>query len=876
MLKLKFLLVGVGAAVLFAACGDSGAECGTGTVEVDGTCVPSDQACGTGTTLDTATGTCEPDISDCATGTVLMAGECVPDGSVICETGTTYNATSGKCDADITGCATGTVLISGECVPYDDTLVGDVTEGAEPNGGEVGATPSPVDMPAVGSDVVISGCVGPQPDYDLDDNGDSDLDFYVLQATGPTLLDVTIDGVGGMSGGYAIIPTDGALSADGWFRFAVNLVGDTTQRQVFLPKAGVYILAIADSRSLWGGLAVGDNATTCYFATVANVALPTPTVITAASTTGTSSSDVQFYSYDPAEGDTLNTTLTLDTLSGQTENGVTTLVDNTYVSYSETPSPAQDTIAGLADASVVMFAVEEVWTAQQTMSYGFTFDIETLAADGTVPADGTVSVAAGTDASRFYFDAAANDVVRIEMDGSATSTTFDVTIEGPDLGTSTSLFTTTDTGDTWVSLPSGGRYYLNVTNTNAGAAASVTPTFKRTHVQSKAYTFGTPVTDVALADGGHAFYRMDLSSAMWISVGFSSSGFGGTATLLGEDAVGPLAGTESLPDGLELIVNGGGEQGLLHVVDDNFAGASTPIYTIDLGPATFDDKMAPTAATPVADAAVALAAGAANTYGVSVGEDATITITVTGTGGTDVELNLLGQTAQPALTKNDTGADGAETYTTTNTSLGSRFIPFSVTAVGGGAGTYNLDITVVDPPYKKSVSKVNMTDVCDTGSVVDLTDGLSAAMDIGFNFPFFGADKTKMFVSEEGFIVLDAAYGGTSDIGDVDGGDETAVVMNTFGFGSGANVCILKDATSVTVQWRADPFGLTTRVQIVLRTTGRIDVRYGSDEEFVQAIDAPPNFSVNQFPTILFEGQGRNSLYRGKRAPSDQIKFEPL
>jgi hypothetical protein len=88
-------LIGVGivlSAAYVAGCGSS-RECGEGTIEMMGRCVPtSSLGCGDGTHLDTASMTCEPD--------------------AVCGAGTTLNAATGMCEAiDGLSCATGTIAM---------------------------------------------------------------------------------------------------------------------------------------------------------------------------------------------------------------------------------------------------------------------------------------------------------------------------------------------------------------------------------------------------------------------------------------------------------------------------------------------------------------------------------------------------------------------------------------------------------------------------------------------------------------------------------------------------------------------------------------------------------------------------------------------
>jgi len=102
--------------------------------------------------------------------------------------------------------------------------------------------------------------------------------------TGATLLAVTVDGTGGAQGAfYTIGDPRGAVPA--YERYGLNLTGDTSRRRLFLPAAGVYKLAITDTRSLAvgnnrprpagaGGAAGGPFAE--YYATITVESIPSP------------------------------------------------------------------------------------------------------------------------------------------------------------------------------------------------------------------------------------------------------------------------------------------------------------------------------------------------------------------------------------------------------------------------------------------------------------------------------------------------------------------------------------------------------------------------------------------------------------------------
>lgn len=142
------LLVAIAAAmvvpVMFTACG--GPECGTGTTEKDGECVPtaapvtcdSDTELSEGKCVSTVTAvTCEAGTSleegkcvlsaaGCGAGTSLDDGECVADDSDLsqaCGDGTTFDSAAGACVADSSvTCGPNTIAEDGSCVPDPATV----------------------------------------------------------------------------------------------------------------------------------------------------------------------------------------------------------------------------------------------------------------------------------------------------------------------------------------------------------------------------------------------------------------------------------------------------------------------------------------------------------------------------------------------------------------------------------------------------------------------------------------------------------------------------------------------------------------------------------------------------------------------------------
>ena len=246
---------------LFTACyGDDSRQCGPATELVNGVCTGYVQ-CGPGTRQ--MSGECVPvgpsGTAERGPGTTLVDGECVVSPEGLCFGNTSWDPDLGNCQPDPSLCAAGLVLQDGQCVD-PASVPAMYVEGAEPNDG-----PSLGVVIETAAAATVSGCITPAAGPDIDS-------FYV-EVMEPTLFEVTVDGHGGMLGGFLITSNDGMLPH--WNRTGLSSANNIADREVYAPSAGTYRIDVADTRTLLLGLAAGDDET-CYRMTVRELPLPSP------------------------------------------------------------------------------------------------------------------------------------------------------------------------------------------------------------------------------------------------------------------------------------------------------------------------------------------------------------------------------------------------------------------------------------------------------------------------------------------------------------------------------------------------------------------------------------------------------------------------
>ncbi|MCB9616761.1 MAG: hypothetical protein H6722_30365 [Sandaracinus sp.] len=838
--------------------GDDGAECGAGTVEVDGECLPAEAACGTGTVYDATARTCVGAI-ECAEGTMLMGGECVPDGSVFCGGNTVFDTTSGTCVPDPDALCEGDlvfVMETATCVDPDELLedMADVRELAEPNDPTFNdaAMAQAVDLSS--GSASFYGCVEPM-DFDSDGVLDADNDFFSVDVDGPTLLRVRTDGIRGANAAVAFLSGDpeGALTENGWQRLVVSLSGDGSDQKLFLPAAGTYLIVATDARSLLFGEPAG-GANQCYFVQLDTETLPTPTAVTPGTPVEGDFDEPRFFSVAATRGQLLFSTVSELDGAGEpadresTASAQVTLVQELFRSSAEeTTGTVSDVAFGLEAGETVWFVVDKAYDlALDTTD----FQLEVQDAGAVeLPEDGTIDVTHVDETFSWgFFEATAGDVVHLtfeqgDLDGLRSVGTFQPAGNGGGICDGCSE------ADVYIQIAETGIHYVRWYNGDGSDGDTYPLTFTRTAITPTALTAGTAGSGT-LADHDRAFFSADLRTADWIE--WSAANLVNVTdldvTLYARDAFGVLDTMVSSVDGgiltdtatLERILRDEGIQVLVSVTDDDSVDGDET-FDVLLSNVSYVDLSTVMPGTDITRMGEMAPAGAEPLRYLLEGAPFTgLTFeTTTAVGTLDSVIELVDTDVDPFETFDTTGAgadEGGEYL------MEDDFVAFIIADASGTGGAFDLTISSTPPPYTSATGSLAFNSICPSQGgagmlheVDDDDDGLSVtplAIPGDFPFEFFGAGVSEATISTNGWMTFTPSYAGDTFLDSTVFDVISPLAADVFA----DEVCTRRDGTTLTIEWRGYVFGFFSpdepvEMQVVLHQNGVIDFIYGPSHE---------------------------------------------
>ena len=910
-----------------AGCGDDGFECGDGTVAMDGSCVPTDEVCGDGTSYDMATGTCLPtDALECGTGTIAMGGECVadldcgtgttqmgnecvPDGSVICSGNTVFDGESGTCVVDESACSEGTVFVveAGECIPFDDSLVADITETAEPNDPSFSDTAmiSPFELPAVGDTVTLGGCVEPA-DFDEDGVTDADLDFFIFEVSGPTTLDIRTDGVGGLSAGAIVL----GLSDANYLRGVVDNTNDGAEKTIFLPRAGQYAIAVSDSRTLVP-LLLGETVLpaggtgACYFVQVTGAELPA-----SSATLSLSTPRVGPFQDSPIVYEVESTMAQLFFANLNELDDEDQPVDFVTIAGTISAMSGDNYLGSLGPPFQV--GVETVTIVLETI-YNLSLDpieseleitgqpVQDFPESGDVTLTKTAEDFGPFDSLQYLtFDGTAGDVAHLSFDSVDSLIAVVIAPDGslafPCGSGFFGLLSCSDSDDDYL-ITTTGRHLFGFFNEDVAVGDDYTVTVSRAATTPTALTLGTAAAG-ALDIDDSAWFSLPASAADWLEymlsdlVGLTEGVVRFYATtepefgILGADI--PQADGEAADPSFQRIYLGEADSFLIEVTDPG-AIDGTETFNLTASEVTFTDLGTVSEATSVSRMGEMLTSGDPAFYLVRAAEGTTLDIDVVSNDMVDAEVTLLdGFDATTIDTIDETGTGGTETIV--RIIDGDGYLVFSVADSLGAGGTFDLGITATDPvEYGAAAATATFTDICPSGGgsgtlvddYTDNDDGWSGRITMPAPFIYYGFEQTQLFISSNGRI----------QFGDTSPSDGYTGSRPRFGATSGNNTlfpfaedlieqetCVYHDSTAgqYIIQMTANPYSFggtdTTviRFQVILDGTDQsVTYVYDTTHELTSADTEDPIAIQGPAPSVGTE-------FTGTLGAGDSVTFTPL
>lgn len=854
---MKFRLALIATFASMIGCGDNSNECGPGTQAVDGLCTPTSTAtCSDGTILDTASGGCVIDPTSCQDGTVLIGAACVDPGHV----------------------------------------TADLEEGPEPNGlgifGESSnAGAGTIALKPVGSHFVVHGHIIPFQDGDGDGQTDPDYDTYTVSVSGPTLITISADGLHGLAAGFATVAAvDANDPLATWHRLGVNLTGDTSKRQVYLPQPGTYALVIADTRTLLlAGGAAGANMGSPdfeYYISIDALAAPVPQTLTVtagqATSTGTlNPGEVKFFTVPMGTGfnkvtfDATATQVVESVVVANTHGTASSIKGVANADTSTAPaSPASLTSIGYFDGDTTLIVADNVYNyASDPTDYTLTVDTHTA---GALSKTGGTSMV-DTDAvnlSTFYYDVASADEftgLNISVDKPVSGVILDqngfifsyFTYDPNSFVDPFDLHFTKYKG--LIREPSAGRYYLAIVDEALSGTDTGTVTATSTYgaVTAVAVTEGTVTGSQAINAYTSNPFTYAAGTDAWQA--FGATGGAVTARFFTSDSYGRL---DTFKTGDATCVTAAGVDGCLAdvtplwtptltgapkgriLLDDgttNYLVVAHPTlaFTLDFENRANTVLTAVAGGAPVTDTTTLDTTTTVRRYLVKTAATNNLAVSVDGNAVTDAVLTNVDNTETALRTANTTGLDGIESFQTIQGGNGWTGVTVNAVTPAAAQGFTISATATAGITYAKSAGTTAFADACAGGTAVTLSnsdEGVSTtAISAPANFKLFGFAAPTFHVFSNGFLSFETAtcistgsscYFSNTTLPTT--ANPNAIIAPYWDDLDISSVCTKVAGTKLIVQWTGTPFGGTEVVDfqaILDGSNNTIEFVYAADQD---------------------------------------------
>jgi hypothetical protein len=825
----------------------------------------------------------------------------------------------------LTGCGSATEVcapdledVGGECLPQcpagtlrdGETATCALAEAAEPN--DFAESAQGVDLPAIGTQVVVNGCVTPYRDLDEDDVPDADYDVLLLGAVEPSLVRIQIESAT-FAPGFLMLADDEQLRDAKWGRFsAVPDFLRHTDHTVYLPVAGAYALGITHARSVedgivnaapFPGIGHGDAAS-CYRAIIERVALPEPTALPARET-----SEIQlaprFLRVDPGEGGVV--TVSADTSSREVEMGITLLLNGELFSVTGVRSvlgdpkfapidgvqPGDELVAVIETAARLTPSAVELRLAVDSPTV---LPLPAAQSTLTLPNDGQTllffDVEEPGDLARFRLSQPAAIGIAMRV--------FRPRFEGFSSLCGGAGDPDCTRGDQTFQFQAPGRYYVGVEAID-DAPGTYEVLASVTAIRPTTVELGVPLAGATSANGTE-YYRIDASKSKWLSVGAAPAGtrislavFDGAANGNLDNAVETITLTAATGAvGVGRVLRDPSyatkPQLLVRALNSPAPAVGTP-YELRIANRTFTELGEVSDTKPVRKAAIAIGANATQFFQVK-GAAAGYLLDLAADGLAAEGLTLTVLNTREVAQGTGTGAAGAAATLQRGVDA-TLLVEFSVTETLGVAGTYDLRIDGIAPvDYTISDDPIAFVSVCPAdggaGEVHALApdsdgddpadEGLSAAplslAPITGGFSYFGLPVTAVVVTSNGWFSFDTttttAIDNNHAIPDLRAPRQ--VVAPQWTDLRDIQVCTRVTATEAVVQWRGNEVGtgggagLAVEFQAVLHADGRIDFVYGPNNAMAGrgatiGIEAPTGLVAEQIAFDTANSAKPNTAY---------------